>query len=166
MKRTLGCLALAAVVMTTLPGCAVWHAYAQRAAVREARFSLRGVQVGGLDLLGVTLHVELGVTNPTASPLTIDQLTWTLHVNDVPAARGSTSTALTVPPQEARSLPLRVSLAYADLSSQVRQLLLSRGVRTWRIAGTARLQSPLGPFDYPFHLEREGAGGPAAGSWP
>jgi LEA14-like dessication related protein len=153
MRRTLGALALAALVSGSLPGCVIWQAYLQRTAIKEAQLSLRSVQLEGLDMLGITLLATLELANPTAGDLTLDQLDWTLLVNDVRAARGSTPVTLTVPAGGSRSLPLRVTLAYGDLSSQGRQLVLARGVRTWRLTGTAHFQTPFGRFDYPIHLE-------------
>jgi LEA14-like dessication related protein len=156
MRRILGALALATLASGSLPGCALWQAYLQRTAIKEAEISLRSVQIEGLDMVGITLLATLDLANPTAGDLTLDQLDWTLFVNDVRAARGSTPVTLTVPAGGSGSLPLRVTLAYGDLSSQARQLMLARGVRTWRLAGTAHFQTPFGRLDYPIQLESPG----------
>lgn len=154
MTRHLLPFFLAATAAATTPGCALWQAYVQRAAVQEARLALEGVRVEGLDLVGITVAVAVAVENPTDTTMTLDRLEWSLLVNDAAAARGSSQVALSVPPREQRPHTLTVRVAYADLGTQVRQLLLSGGVRAWRLEGTAHLDTPFGSFRYPVRAER------------
>jgi LEA14-like dessication related protein len=137
-----------------LPGCAVYQAYAQRAAIRNAEFSIRNVQFLGVDLMGVNLLITLQLENPTDTPIEMDRMEYTLYVNEAKAFQGEVVQRVKVPSRQGRPLPIRISLAYTDLGNQVRQLLVTQRVNSWRLHGTAFFETPFGTLDYPVRVEQ------------
>lgn len=158
MARPLLPLILIGALALATPSCAVWQAYANRAAIQQAQFSLRSVQITGLDLVGVNVVITVELDNPTSSPIEVDRLDYALFVNDHRACQGATPLHLTVPPRQSRPLPLAVSIAYADMGTQLRQLLVQRRVESWRLEGTAHFDTPFGPLDYPLRVTRREPG--------
>lgn len=154
MARSLLPLFLIGALAFGTPSCAVWQAYANRAAIQQARFSLRSVHISGLDLVGVNVLVTVELDNPTSSAIELDRLDYALFVNEQRACQGATPLHLTVPPGQSRPLPLSVSIAYADMGTQLRRLLVQGGVQSWRLEGTAHFDTPFGPLDYPLRVTR------------
>lgn len=147
--------ALALVVgVPTLPGCWVSQAYTQRKAIEQARFSLRNVQLLGLDLVGANLLVTVQLENPTETEMVLDRIDYTLFVNDLKAFEGDVKEKTTVPPGQSRPLPIRVTLAYADIGTQIRGLIATGQVRSWGLKGAAHFDTPIGTIDYPIDLHR------------
>ncbi|MEB3284955.1 MAG: LEA type 2 family protein [Candidatus Sericytochromatia bacterium] len=140
-----------------LSGCAMYQAYAQRSAIRDAKFSIRNVQFLGLDLVGANLLLTLQVENPTSSAIEMDRLQYGLWVNGTRAFQGEVSQKLMVPSHQARPLPIHISLVYADLGTQLRQLLIEQRVKSWRVDGTAFFDTPFGSLEYPVRIERSEA---------
>lgn len=155
MRRFAPLVALALVCITpTLDGCWAQQAYAQRRAIEQAKFSLRNVQLLGVDLVGVNLLVTMQLENPTETDIVLDRLEYSLSVNGIKAFDGGVKERLSVPAAQTRPLPIQISLAYADLSSQVRGLLVSRQVSSWKVVGVAHFDTPVGTIDYPIAVER------------
>ena len=148
-------VALALVVGTpTLPGCSLFQAYAQRKAIEQAKFSLRNVQLLGLDLMGANLLVTIQLENPTTTDIVLDRLDYVLYVNDLKAFDGQVRDRLTVPAGQTRPLPIQLALAYADIGTQLRGLLAAGQVTSWKLKGAAHFDTPVGTIDYPIELER------------
>lgn len=150
---------LAAVLALTttvpaLPGCWASQAYTQRKAIEQAKFSLRNVQLLGLDLVGANLLVTVQLENPTETTMELDRLDYTLYVNDLKAFDGDVKEKLTVPPGQTRPLPIRVTLAYADIGTQVRGLIATGNVKSWGLKGAAHFDTPVGTIDYPLDIRR------------
>jgi LEA14-like dessication related protein len=142
------------ISVPTLPGCWASQAVAQRKAIEQARFSLRNVQLLGLDLVGANLLVTIQLENPTDIEMVLDRLDYTLYVNGLKAFDGDVAQKLQVPPGQARPLPINVTLAYADIGSQIRGLVAAGQVKTWGVKGAAHFDTPVGTIDYPIQLER------------
>lgn len=147
------CLTLS-LWLILLPGCAAWRAYTQRTAITQVEYALEGVEVAGLDLVGIHLVVRLSLQNPTATPIELDRLTYVLYVDENRACEGTTSAHQAIPPGQKRTLPVAVTLHYADLKTQMRQLLMRREVASWRLEGTAWFETPFGPLEYPVRVRR------------
>lgn len=142
------------LAMPTLSGCAVYQAYVQRTAIRNAEFSIRNVQFLGLDLVGANILLTLQLQNPTDTAIEMDRMAYTLFVNGARAFQGEVTQKILVPPRQGRPLPIRISVVYADLGTQLRQLLLQQRVNSWRMEGTAYFDTPVGTLEYPVRVER------------
>ena len=138
-----------------LEGCWAKAALDQRKAIEQARFSLRNVQLLGLDLVGANLLVTLNLENPTETDIVLDRLDYALSVNGMKAFDGDVKEKISVPPGQSRPLPIRVTLAYADIGTQVRGLLATGAVKTWGLKGVAHFDTPIGTIDYPIDVTRE-----------
>ncbi len=143
-----------AVAVPALPGCWASQAYTQRKAIEQARFSLRNVQLLGLDLVGANMLVTVQLENPTETDMVLDRIDYTLFVNGLKAFEGDVKEKLTVPAGQSRPLPIRVTLAYADVGTQIRGLLATRQVKSWGLKGAAHFDTPVGTIDYPIDLQR------------
>lgn len=137
-----------------LPGCWASQAYTQRKAIEQAKFSLRNVQLLGLDLVGANLLVTVQLENPSETDMVLDRIDYTLYVNDLRAFEGDVKEKTTVPAGQSRPLPIRVSLAYADIGTQIRGLIATGQVKTWGLKGTAHFDTPIGTLDYPIDVRR------------
>lgn len=149
-------IALLALTVTVpaLPGCWASQAYTQRKAIEQAKFSLRNVQLLGLDLVGANLLVTVQLENPTETDMVLDRIDYTLFVNGLKAFEGDVKEKLTVPGGQSRPLPIRVTLAYADIGTQIRGLLATGQVKSWGLKGAAHFDTPIGTIDYPIDLQR------------
>jgi len=155
MRRHAAFVALAlAFVTPTLDGCWAQNAYAQRKAIESAKFSLRNVQLLGLDLVGANLLVTLQLENPTETDIVLDRLEYTLFVNNIKAFDGGVKDRLTVPAKQTKPLGINLSLAYADIGSQLRGIIATGQVKSWKVQGVAHFDTPVGTIDYPINVER------------
>jgi LEA14-like dessication related protein len=148
MKRLVAALACA----TLLSGCSVYQAYAQREAIRQAQFHLKGVSLDGVDLSGANVTVTLELENPTETEIALDRIDYVLFVNDLRALSGNTPQPVHVPPHDARPLPIHATLRFRDVSNELRQAFITRGRFTYRLEGTGHFDTPFGPIDYPIHV--------------
>jgi LEA14-like dessication related protein len=135
-----------------LSGCSLYQAYAQREAIRQAQFHLKGVSLDGIDLSGANVTVTLELENPTETEIALDRIDYVLFVNDLRALSGSTPTPIHVPPHDARPLPIHATLRFRDVSQELRQAFITRGRFTYRLEGTGHFDTPFGPIDYPVHV--------------
>lgn len=142
------------IAVPTLEGCWVSQAYTQRKAIEQAKFSLRNVQLLGIDLVGANLLVTIQLENPSDTDMVLDRIDYTLFVNGLKAFEGDVKDKLTVPPGQSRPLPIRVTLAYADIGTQIRGLLATGQVKSWGLKGAAHFDTPIGTIDYPIDLQR------------
>lgn len=153
LKPLLALTLLAAV--PAVEGCWAKAAIDQRKAIEQATFSLRNVQLLGLDLVGANLLVTLNLENPTETDIVLDRLDYALSVNGMKAFDGDVKEKISVPPGQSRPLPIRVTLAYADLGTQVRGLIATGQVKSWGLKGVAHFDTPIGTIDYPIDVTRE-----------
>jgi LEA14-like dessication related protein len=139
------------VAAPSLGGCSAYQAYVQRQAIQQARFNLKAVSLGGLDLAGANFSVVLELENPTDTPIVLDRLDYVLFVNDMRVLAGFTSEKVTVPAHDIRPIAFASHVRYADVGAQLRQIL-TQGVRTYRLEGVGHFDTPFGTVDYPVKL--------------
>lgn len=142
---------LSCLLLPPAGGCALYHAYAQRQAIQQARFHLKSISVGGLDLSGANLLLTLELENPTTTAIVLDRLDYTLFVNDRRIVAGFTDRRATVPPGEVRPVTFDTYVRYADLGEQARTVL-RQGLSSWRLEGVGHFDTPVGTVDYPVRL--------------
>jgi LEA14-like dessication related protein len=141
-----------AVALPLLPGCSAYQAYAEREAIRQAKFNFKSFSIDGVDLTGANVTITLELDNPTETEIALDRIDYVLFVNDLRAMSGSTTQAVRVPTHDSRALPIHATLRFRDVSQDVRNLLATRGRFTYRFEGTGHFDTPFGAIDYPISV--------------
>lgn len=142
----------AAMLVTTLPACSIYQAYAQRQAIQQAKFNFKSVLLEGVDLAGANLRVTLELENPTDTALVLDRLDYTVFINNQRAVSGFTDTKTTVPARDVRPVSFRTHVRYADVGNQLRGFLANRNLPAVRLEGIGHFDTPVGTIDYPINL--------------
>jgi LEA14-like dessication related protein len=139
MRRIL----LAAVVAAA--GCSALG----RAAFKEPVVALRDVKVTGIGLNGGSLDVVLDVDNPNDFRLDATQLRYTVLVDTVQFATGTTSQHFTVEGKRTQQVHIPINFTYAGIGQAGRQLM-NTGSVNYTVRGDVTVGSPVGNFTIPY----------------
>jgi len=139
MRRIL----LAAVVAAA--GCSALG----RAAFKEPVVALRDVKVTGIGLNGGSLDVVLDVDNPNDFRLDATQLRYTVLVDTVQFATGTTSQHFTVEGKRTQQVHIPINFSYAGIGQAGRQLM-NTGSVNYTVRGDVTVGSPVGNFTIPY----------------
>jgi LEA14-like dessication related protein len=126
-------------------GCGMMQ---RRLAIRNCEFALKGVELGGLDLLGARFLVKVGVKNPNDIETVIDRFDFDFFLNDGRLAQAGTNRKSAIPPGESRIIEVDVTAGYADIA-RVIGILRSKDFKNYRVAGQVYLGTVAGTFTYP-----------------
>lgn len=138
---------LAAMIGATfaLAGCSALG----KQAFKEPVVTLQDVKVTGVGLNGGSLDVILNVENPNDFRLDATQLKYTVLVDTVTFANGTTSQQFTVEGKRAQPVHIPISFTYAGVGQAGRQLL-NTGSVNYTVQGVLTVGSPIGSFPISF----------------
>lgn len=119
-------------------------------------------------LVDVTPHVNLGVPpsmdfdltvgvdNPNAVALRLDQFDFNLFVNENQVANGVTADRISIPARGAGDVRLRTHVSYDNLRTIYREVMdVVQGNRArYEIRGNAAYQTPVGRLTFPVTVSR------------
>src|SRR3954451_12839968 len=114
MRRIL--LATAAIAVA---GCATLG----KAALRDPIVTLQDVKVTGVGLNGGSLDVVLNVQNPNDFRLDATQMHYSVLVDTVPFANGTTTQQFTVEGKRSQQVHIPVNFTYSGVGQAGRQLM-------------------------------------------
>lgn len=141
-----GMLAVAAVAMVALGGCATL----MRQAFQNPVVSLRDVRVNGLGISGGELEVVLGVYNPNGYRLDATRLTYSVQLDTTTFATGAVTDRVSVQEKDSTIVRIPVSFTYRGLGEAGRQIIQS-GAVNYRVLGDVTVGSPVGNFTIPYN---------------
>ena len=136
---------LLATAVVAAAGCSALG----RAAFKEPVVALRDVKVTGVGLNGGSLDVVLDVENPNEFRLDATQLRYTVLVDSVQFATGTTSQHFTVEGQRTQQVHIPINFTYAGVGAAGRQLL-NTGSVNYTVRGDVTVGSPVGNFTIPY----------------
>src|SRR5919198_4131187 len=120
-----------------------------RQAFREPVVTLQDVKVTGVGLNGGSLDVVLNVENPNEFRLDATQLNYTVLVDTVTFANGTTTQQFTVEGKRAQPVHIPINFTYAGVGQAGRQLL-NTGSVNYTVKGVLTVGSPVGSFPISF----------------
>lgn len=145
MRRILLLTAVAGTAVVAAAGCASLG----KASFREPVVTLQDVKVTGVGLSGGSLDVVLNVQNPNDFRLDATQLNYTVLVDTVPFANGTTGQHFTVESKQTQPIHIPINFTYAGVGAAGRQLM-STGSVNYTVRGDVSVATPLGSFKVPY----------------
>ena len=146
MKKLMMLGAVAALTLGTgLSGCASLG----KAVFKEPVVNLKEMRVAGLGLTGGELDVVLSVYNPNGFNLDASQLTYTVMLDNLKFGEGALESKFVVQENDSSTVRLPLRFTWQGLGEAGRQLIQT-GTVNYRVMGTIKVGTPLGPFERPY----------------
>ena len=120
-----------------------------KAAFRQPVVSLQDVKVTGIGLNGGSLDVVLNVENPNDFRLDATQMHYSVLVDTVPFANGTTTQHFLVEGKQSQQVHIPINFTYAGVGQAGRQLM-NTGSVNYTVRGDVTVGSPIGNFTVPF----------------
>jgi len=120
-----------------------------KAAFRQPVVSLQDVKVTGVGLSGGSLDVVLSVENPNDFRLDATQMHYSVLVDTVPFANGTTTQQFTVEGKRTQQVHIPINFTYSGVGQAGRQLM-NTGSVNYTVRGDVTVGSPIGNFTVPF----------------
>ena len=121
--------------------------------VETPRVTVRSVAVESAGLTGLSGRLDLDVFNPNQFGLPLEGCTWQLAVAGDQAVSGRFDLSRTIPAQA--SAPVESQLSIDVLAAARVGAHLAAGQRRYRLTGTLRFATALGPLTVDFSHEGE-----------
>jgi LEA14-like dessication related protein len=141
------------LLLTAVAGTAVVAAAAcsslGKAAFKEPVVTLQDVKVTGVGLNGGSLDVVLNVQNPNDFRLDASQLDYTVLVDTLPFANGTTSQHFTVDAKRTQPVHIPINFTYSGVGAASRSLM-NTGSVNYTVRGHVTVASPLGNVSVPY----------------
>ena len=90
--------------------------------IAQPEVNLMALEVQDVTLSHVNLLADIRVFNPNADQVTIQEVDYTLHLNNIKIFKGKTITPYSIPAQEYGRFKFRLSSAYWDIIELFNQL--------------------------------------------
>jgi LEA14-like dessication related protein len=145
MRRILLMTAVAGTAVVAAAGCSTLG----KAAFRQPVVSLQDVKVTGVGLNGGALDVVLNVQNPNDFRLDATQLRYTVLIDTVPLANGTTGQHFTIDSKATQPIHIPINFTYAGVGAAGRQLM-STGSVNYTVRGDVSVGTPVGNFTVPY----------------
>lgn len=147
--RPLSRPAWALVVMVLFPAACATLPHG----IENPRVTVRSVSVAAAGLTGLSGELDLDVFNPNQFGLPLESCTWQLAVAGDQAASGRFDLSRTIPAEA--SAPVESHLSIDALAAARVGAHLAAGERRYRLTGTLRFSTALGPITVDFSHEGE-----------
>jgi len=142
---------VAIVLLLALAGIS-YYEYAKRAALKSCQISLASVSVKSLGLTSATLEIKLRIYNPNSITATLDRAYYSLYANDVYLGDGTIPRKYDIPPGGTITIATPFELSYSGALQTIWSYITKGGNVTWRMKGTAYIDTSLGTLDIPFDI--------------
>lgn len=116
-----------------------------------------GIRIRDLSFNSATFTVRFEVVNPNRFDVRLDEVTYTLQLNDRQIGTGDIRERIEIDGRERKSVELPIRIKYADLVSAVREIAGNQHSR-FLLAGTVKSGShelpfkEVGELDLPFAI--------------
>ncbi|MBM4398201.1 MAG: LEA type 2 family protein [Deltaproteobacteria bacterium] len=141
-------LVAAICALALVAGCGIME---RRLAIRNCRFSLKGVRPSGIDLGGVRFLVTIGIRNPNDIETVLDGFDADFFLNGRRIVQGSHPVKVSIPPGESRDVPLEIAAPYGGIADLV-DIIRSGSYKDYRLAGQAYFDTVAGRFSFPVEI--------------
>ena len=122
-------------------------------ALKSFNISITDVRVTGIGLTGANLEIIFNIGNPTGIAVTLDQLDYKIHGNNIYLGDGKINNAINVPAHSNKTVSSSFVLNYSS-AGKVFGDELAKGTVNWKISGTACRNTPFGGIKIPFEETR------------
>ena len=143
MRRIL--LSVASTAIVAAAGCSALG----KAAFKQPVVTLQDVKVTGVGLNGGSLDVVLNVENPNDFRLDATQLDYTVLVDTLPFANGTTSQQFTVDAKRTQPIHIPINFTYSGAGAAARSLM-NTGSVNYTVRGHVNVASPVGNVSIPY----------------
>lgn len=143
--RTLSRLLLALALLASGAGC---PSVAERVAIKNCHFNLRGLKIVNLSPFEVTLRLTIGVYNPNEIQVVVDRFDYTLFIDGLKAADGANRHPAQIPVRQQRDLVVDLRVNVTD-AARVIPRLRAGGRHQAKVEGTVYIGVPWGEYPYP-----------------
>lgn len=116
--------------------------------LEKPRLEFDSATVEDLSLQGLSLRIVFRVFNPNAMDLSLVDVDYTLHVEEVKVASMRPEAGLHLPAQSTVLLPFLARVEYSSVG-RMAQALWTKGFATFRAEGVLGLQTPVGILKLP-----------------
>jgi len=145
-------------ILLALSGCSLIQ---KRVALKDCKFSLKGVKLKSVDLSGFSMDVMLSVRNPNSIDAVLDRFTGSVLLENVKVADVSNRYRKTVKAKSSNTVPITVSVKYSYLKGAATKIMGAINSRRARVGvdGKAYMEFKI-PFvgkqsiPYPVKLSR------------
>lgn len=137
--------AMALTLGAGLGGCASLG----KAVFKEPVVSLKEMRVAGLGLTGGELDVVLSVYNPNGFNLDASSLSYTVMIDNLKFGEGELQSKFVVQENDSSTVRLPLRFTWSGVGEAGRQLMQT-GTVNYRVMGTIKVGTPLGPFERPY----------------
>jgi len=149
-----------ALIVLCVVGCfAYFYVYKpirQREALKDVKISLKDVRVKRIGFTSATLDIRLEFYNPNSEiTATLDRADYSLYGNNIYLGDGKITERVDIPPRGTRTVSTPFELSYSGAIKVVWDYLTKGGHITWRLVGTAYIDTPLGTLAVPFDLTKQ-----------
>jgi LEA14-like dessication related protein len=152
MNRKLA-LAVVVLIVVVVVACAfyVYSEIQKRQALKNVEISLSDVEVVNVGITTAKLNVKLQFYNPNSVTATLDRAHYTLYGNNTYVGDGEITEKVDIAPGATRTVTSPFDLSYSGAIQSLWSYIVSGGKITWRIVGTAYIDTPLGTLTVPFN---------------
>ena len=120
------------------------------------RCTIQGTDVNtDISLSGVKLNIKMDIYNPNKKDLTLKKIEYVLFANDKKLGETTEMEELILKGETTTSLNIEHSLKISEIPSMIWNLIQHKGKITWKIEGTATIESWPSDMEVPFSFETE-----------
>jgi LEA14-like dessication related protein len=139
------------VVAVAVGGFYIYSEIQKRQALKNVEVSISDIEVVDVGITAAKLNVKLQLHNPNTVTATLDRADYTLYGNDIYVGNGEITEKVDIPAGATRTVTSPFDLSYSGAVQSVWTYIVSGGKITWRVIGTAYIDTPLGTLTVPFN---------------
>ncbi|MCB1168964.1 MAG: LEA type 2 family protein [Leptospiraceae bacterium] len=138
-------------VVTATTDCAMQR---MRENLKNCEFDLDSVSVKKISFTSVELALDVGIKNPNSEQVILDELVFDLYGNDRKLGSGKHGETAIIPASERKVVTIDFQASLSEIGLGLLSTLKS-GQATYRMDGTAYLDTFLGKVPIPFSIEKD-----------
>lgn len=122
----------------------------QKEAIENVEVSLSDIQVQSVGLTTAKLNLKLSIYNPNNIGVFLDRVNYTLYGNNIRIGSGLINERVSIPPKAAANISSLFEFSYSGAIQAVWNSLLTGERISWKVNGTAYIDTPVGSLSFPF----------------
>jgi len=125
-----------------------------KGAIKRCKFKVEKIAIKNFNNQGFQAVVTFRIKNPNWIGLTVDQLEYSVLVNDEELGNGKSEGKISIPRNSKSYVDIPLQMKLTELSGSLFKILIS-GKMEYRVKGKAIFSTFLGKIEYPFDLKKE-----------
>jgi len=144
-KRRLSAVAIVLLLLFSPVSCSL------KGAVKKCSFKADKITIRDLTNDGFKAVVTFKIKNPNWIGLTVEQLEYSILVNDKELGSGKTESRISIPGRGKTTVDVSVDVKLTEISGSLFKIFLA-GKMEYQVKGKAVFSTLLGNVEYPFDL--------------